>query len=277
MTNIRFGHTILKTGMATGLSLALAQAAGAGDFNLDFIQDTPPGSEPGAGSFGTATFMRCNVSGASDINCATGLAGYTPDTTTPFLMEIVESGGKSYNHVIIGDPTSGFAQDVYVRGDGAVTSNGAFTQNEGKIPLSPPQATANPKETAIRQILQDGEVTMEFLKDFLATKPKISATVTTPEISYTFDMDMRSINYDTDTTAAPLNSTLALTGASAPGTDGNFNSAAGVQASNITGGRYTYTNGGGSFGSGGSYSYFEGSYDTSAVNWGDFRDPLQNP
>jgi hypothetical protein len=59
---------------------------------------------------------------------------------TAFYQEVVNVGGKSYFHVIVGDPASGFAQESWTPGAEGRTSNNGFTST-GTVGL---QAAFNP-------------------------------------------------------------------------------------------------------------------------------------
>ncbi|HHM06248.1 MAG TPA: hypothetical protein ENJ19_11005 [Gammaproteobacteria bacterium] len=246
------------------------------EFPLDF-NGHPDGAPAINNSWASST---CNRDGFGP--CSSGFAGYNDNDPTPFLYETVNIDGTDYVHVVIGDPSQGFAQDTYV--EGAVSSitpaaaNAAHGFNSGIDPLNGGgNGSGNPEKVVMRQLVSDGEVTIEFLKDALSSKPKISQTVTTPEVTAVFETDMRSIDYKDISTAAPIINTVSLTGPNAPEDMVDFNVGTGSQNGHITAGRYTYTPGPGTLGSEGSYTYWEGDVNVEGVDWSAFRDPAQNP
>jgi hypothetical protein len=158
--------------------------------------------------------------------------------------------------------------------------------------------------------LSDGQMTQEFLKATTANKPRITQTVTTADTTINFAIDMSSISYADATRAGtltlqqtvtspnfPAPQTLPQTNIALPDS-ANFNIAQALNNTSIrtingvtpqitqtpndrtnaiTGGRYSYTPGGGDGGSLGVYSYFRDSFDVYNVNWAFFCDPAQNP
>ncbi len=198
---------------------------------------------------------------------------------TPFLVdgslnmpEIVSdpTTGLNYYHMIVGSPAEGFVQESFIQVSvipGTIltcSGNTCATNLNNMDPLGGSglyytgNAAANPRGTIIRQILSDGEITIEFLKDKYNRKPLITQTIMTPDIVSTFKIDMRNSTYDDKNTPGVVSNTFSFTD---PGTNpslGSFDMARDGQKTNITAGRYTYTNGTGNGGSQGTYNYVEG-------------------
>ncbi len=214
---------------------------------------------------------------------------------TPFLMrgsfqlpEIVvdPETGLDYYHIIMGDPASGFMQEVYIeRGfssfpNGNVGSAVGGGGNGGNNidPLGPDAANgkANPRKVLVRQVISDGEIYMDFTKDKFDRKPKITQILTLPDMSSIFQLDMSNSSYGDDLTPGILSYTMQL--ADDYQDQANFNFATDVQNSNVTGGRYTYVNGAGPGGSDGTYTYDNGNFDVDAISWEAYFDhSLSNP
>ena len=203
--------------------------------------------------------------------------------TTPFLMrgslqlpEIVTDPetGLSYFHIIMGDPTSGFAQEVYIQrgfgsfqgGPGSAVGGGGFGDNN-VTPLGPNAGNgeANPRKVLVRQIVSDGEIYIDFTKDKFDRKPKITQMLTLPSLTSLFQLDMSNSSYGDNTTPGILSYTLNL--ADDYQGSGQFNFATDVQNSTIEGGRFTYTDGSGPGGSAGTYTYEQGSFNVDAITW----------
>ncbi len=221
---------------------------------------------------------------------------------TPFLkkggLELPEivtdpETGIKYYHMIIGDIADGFIQETYIEhGYGsfpdqnvgsAVGGDGGASGGNGRDPLdSDPSvntanAEANPRKVLIRQIISDGEIFMEFLKDRFESKPLIVQQINAPDIRATFRIDMRNSTYDDMSNAGIITNTLSLPGL---GTEyfEDFNYAQDTQKASITGGLYKYTEGTGPGGSDGTYEYVDSMYDHKSQAWADFIDPSEaNP
>ncbi|MBL1259245.1 MAG: hypothetical protein COB33_001790 [Thiotrichaceae bacterium] len=221
-----------------------------------------------------------------------GAMGMSADT--PWLMrgslqlpEIVvdPDTGLDYFHIIMGDPSSGFMQDIYIErgfstfqgGDGSAVGGGGNGGNNVQ-PLDAASGTgqANPRKVLVRQIVSDGEIYMDFTKDKLDRKPKITQMLTLPDMSSIFQIDMSNSTYGDDLTPGVVFYTMAL--ADDYKDQANFNFATDIQKSIIDGGRYTYTNGSGPGGSAGTYLYDQGGFDIDAVSWEVYFDhSIENP
>jgi len=132
--------------------------------------------------------------------------------------------------------------------------------------------TANPNRVLVRQIVTDGEIMMEFLKDKYEYKPRVTQILVNPDLLILFDIDMRGVKYDDMVTASPIVNVQELTGANIPSSSVLFDMAVNSQNSTVTGGKYTYTTGAGFGGAEGSYSYTSGGFDQTAISWKDVFD-----
>ncbi len=203
--------------------------------------------------------------------------------TTPFLMrgglqlpEIVidPDTGLSYFHIIMGDPTTGFVQEVYIQrgygsfqgGSGSAVGGGGFGGNNAD-PLGDDAANgkANPRKVLVRQIVSDGEIYIDFIKDKFDRKPKVTQMLTLPDMTSIFQIDMSNSSYGDDTTPGVVFYTTSL--ADDYQDSGGFNFINDIDKSTIDGGRYTYTNGTGPGGSAGTYTYAEGGFDVDNITW----------
>ncbi len=174
----------------------------------------------------------------------------------------------------MGDPASGFAQDVYIErgftrfqgGEGSAVGGGGLGGNNVD-PFGPTSGTgeANPRKVLIRQIISDDEISMDFTKDKFDRKPVITQMLTPSDMSSFFQLDMSNSSYDDDTTPGILSYNMSLADDFQDQADFNF--ATDIQDSTVTGGRFTYTDGFGPGGSDGTYTYEGGNFDQAAVTW----------
>ena len=144
----------------------------------------------------------------------------------------------------------------------------------------------DPTAMVVRQVLGgewDGtnlscdasEFCMEFLKDAEQTKPFIRQRVNSGVVTSDFAIDMREISYDDIDTVAPVVNTVTFAGE----IPGGFDMATDIDASFVTGGRYTYVAGPGDVGDGvlGAYEYWDGGFNMDNIKWESYRDPFINP
>ncbi|HHM04389.1 MAG TPA: hypothetical protein ENJ19_01425 [Gammaproteobacteria bacterium] len=239
---------------------------------------------PAAAEF-TLNFMPDNTGAFIDSDGTRFL--YDTVTVTPEVVTDPDTG-LNYYHLIVGDPAEGFIQEVYIQngfgsfqgGSGsAVGGDGGGSGGNGTDPLdistgvNTANAEGNPQRVLIRQILNDGEVAMEFYKGKFDAKPRISQMLNAPDVTALFEIDMSNSSYSDMSTAGTVTNTMSLPDGSA-----SFDMASDVQNSTVTGGRYTYTAGSGPGGSDGTYTYFDGGFDAKAVRWEDYFDATQgNP
>jgi hypothetical protein len=291
---------------------------------------------PGYGDFGCVTGTARDRSALSYV--------FSPDTETPFLQEQVVLDGTTYWHIIVGQPESGFAQEFYARAGGVQTrtdlqsdttnSGGAscfpgdsafwnldraimcLGSNNAIDPLSADNefsgnGSGNPTTVIMRQLVTDpvAGFTQEFAKDDFNQKPIISQQLVTDGIDSNFVMDMSNSDYATDSVAGNMTNTIVVSDPFLPDGDISFDVVANSDATNITGGRYTFSPGRmeniiadlvvpvdtdrnpatpdelvntqttvGVRYQGREYVYYDGSVDPVAdVDWASFKDPLQNP
>lgn len=223
--------------------------------------------------------------------CGTGLVG----GQTAFLIqggcavegpEIVTDPdtGLDYYHMIVGDPADGFMQESFIEVGsvpGLIDFSTALAGDNGHDPLGviiglgSGNALANPRKIIMRQIINDGEIMMEFLKDEYLKKPLISQMLITSELSSLFHLDMRNSTYEDMNSPANLINIFSLNDSFLQGM-GDFDMATDVDNAFINGGRYTYSDGVGPGGSEGSYLYLDGGFDERAVHWADYIDPTED-
>ena len=217
---------------------------------------------------------------------------------TPFLsagpLELPElvadpETGAIYYHLIVGSEADGFIQETYIQAgygyfqggtSSAVGGAGNSSGGNGVDPLNsnPDIDTANaeatPKRVLVRQIVSDGEMTMEYLKDRYDRKARISQTLNNSEINADFSIDMRNSSFGDANTVGAITNTMNLSGIGIAG----FDMSNDIQNSTVTGGLYTYTDGLGYGGADGTYNYIDGHYDHKDQNWDRYFDVNQiNP
>lgn len=294
------------------ISLCPTEREVRADFALNFL----PSDHLVASSItNNQQYTSCNIPGLTDAFCVrgNGIANADP-ANTPFLRETVIIDGVTYQHMIVGsiDPVTGlgFAQETYIR-NGA----GIFSSSGGKpgcnsfrclTPetwmgngLDPLQADArftgngsgDPTRTVIRQVLNTAEMQQEFLKAALDRKPKITQNITVSgQMISEFILDMSSSTYNANTPGA-LTNKLTLLDPSIPAASAFFDIATSSQASNITGGQFTFGAGAGWLDTGlssptddtynydaGAYTYSGGdSFNLTGADWQAYRNPAENP
>lgn len=241
--------------------------------------------------------------------------GVTLQNQTPFLYERVTLDGNTYYHMIIGDGVEDglpsverFGQEVFIQVGGnnnlftgaglpgtegaagplanASSSSRGFADGintDGGSQVDPLRqdnaftgnSTGNPNRVQMRQLVIDGELTVDFVKDTFLDKPNIRNEIETSEIRSLFLMDSTGNRYDTMETPSAVTNSLELLDPDVPESAASFDAAQAAGAS-ITAGRYTYepttgavgTNFGGA---GGDYQYFDGGSNLNP-DWGSFFD-----
>ncbi len=146
--------------------------------------------------------------------------GGTGTDNTPYIVEVIDTGGDKYWHQILGDPNTGWAQEVYYKNSGSGSSQGGIQSpsggkgggtmktNNATRPLHTDHTisgngTGDPTSIAIRMYLNKDGVELDFFKGEFDKKPMITQTVTIPDVLRTeFQIDMRNLNYSTANTAA---------------------------------------------------------------------------
>ena len=258
-----------------GASILINPAHAATDIELNYQEQ------------GGQLHMRCNFGDTEDFYCGEGAR--PGKNQTPFLYEtIIGDDGNSYIHMIIGDPDEAFAQEVYIMGsyssDGAGTANGVtIPVINGSIDLtsfnplsSLGQGSANPNKVLMRQDINDSDISMEFIKDNLLTKPKMTQIVTSEDMVSEFIVDMSAITYDDKSTPTAIINNLTFSDSDIPGDSGSFNMIENGDRVTVDAGLYTYTEGTGTLGSEGTYDY-EGSSFNMDQPWEDYAIPEMNP
>lgn len=279
------------------------------------------GSDAGGGFFGSP----CNTTPNGSFSNISD-----PDKT-PILQQLVTGAdGKVYYHMIIGSvdssgnpivPTTAnqstipWAQEVYIQrqgGSNCVAENCSYSGGDiqgfstnggnGHDPLKNNMTSAStgnrsgfPTRAIIREVLNDGQISQEFLKSDLNIKPKITQTITSKDTGGTIDMtaqfqiDMSNSTYSDNTKAGLITNKVTLTGPNAKilgnfdtnGADNSFVTAnAQTGKTNVTGGRYIFVEGtagdSDTFGQG-TYTYITGDDAVSTLDWDAFRNNAENP
>lgn len=293
MTN----NNILAVG--AGICLFFIGQASQADFALNWAPD----QVNRVGGFDLPN-INCNR-GEGQLNCQvqSGNTVRVDPDPSPFLQERVRDPdtGEIYYHVILGLPSSDFAQEVFIRANSGVIWGRGFIQVEGTssggtVDFAPPtgifsasqlfdrqfpldedenisgNSTANPTRVVMRQLTQDAGFTQEFLKDTLLNKPRITQGINDADVVATFVADMRGLNYNDMNTAAPIVNTLSIMGEGAT----TFDMATDAAVTDITAGQYRWLPGTGPDQSSGTYEYLRDSYNPYLEDWKSFRDPNQN-
>lgn len=165
---------------------------------------------------------------------------------------------------------SGGAYDNISTSSGELAVTGQVGNGEGVFEADAGNATGNPTRAIILQVNSDGEMFSEFLKDNLLTKPKVYQRIFRfGDVMTEFEMDMRHINYGDSSTAGDIliNKVEILDSTMIGDHDFDVVTEFQVGKSNITGGKYIYTDGAGPGGSEGEYTYDTGDYDETNVDW----------
>jgi len=233
--------------------------------------------------------------GSTSIAHGGGISGgQTPYSTGSGTDPI---SGISYRHQIIGDPATGFAQEIWIRNGGSCYgSQGTCTASgglEGKFTgnvlvggnSGGGAGTGNPNQVLVRQVIGgtwdagsstwtcDTSYCDEFIKAAYADKPKITQGIASTDFVAKFVFDMSAIDYSTDSiVVTAVDGSSATTGASLINTQtaidlgtgktvASFDIFSDAQVSYIDGGRFRYSNGTARLSSNGTYSYVSGSYD----------------
>lgn len=284
--------------LAVGFFALISATEGHAEFSLNFAPNLAQRVSPGNPDVAVSGFfavLDCNRGGATS-GCANNNAGLTTEKT-PFLQEIVSDGSNGYFHVIVGDPTQGFAQETYIRigstiwpssqpssvssGSAGQSNGGGFAAaTTGGNPLASSaisgSGTANPERTQIRQLVNSPDMSQEFLKSTFLNKPKITQAVTTGDMVSSFEVDMSAIAYRgagaTTTDAAITNKVTMIDSAAS----GNFDMAVNKQNSTVTAGKFSWTPGTGDGLSNGTYSYTNGAFNVNAIDWKVYYNPADN-
>ncbi len=205
---------------------------------------------------------RCNRPEGPNVGCS-GSWSNSGDPT-PFLQELINSGGQNYYHVIVGLPEDGFAQEIFIktsgsfeggpssasRGDG-VCRYSTFQYSISECNISDPlgqthdnvftgNGSGDPRVVTMRQLMGGtwDNVTdtwscaagdtfcFEFTKNNYLLKPKVDMTIRDPADSMEahFEFDMSNSDYTNDTVAGTMINTVQFDDTFLGGT-ANFDSA----------------------------------------------------
>lgn len=242
---------------------------------------------------------------------------------TPFIYERVLDGTTPYYHLVVGDPATGFAQEVYIQAgfpgltggscrgpvscggtaaaigadhsaSGGDTATSFGFEGNGFDPLGSDAAASgnsggNPTRVQMRQLVTDGDLTVDFVKDKYAEKPSITNTIDATDLTATVVINSSGNPLNSAATASAVTNTVELIGpdlppdVSAPGGGPSavrFDMATDAQESSVTAGQYSYTAGGGTGGSNGTYSYTDPTKNSANINpdWTSYFDHTEaNP
>lgn len=290
-------RTLTGYACSAGLAMVLLSAGARAEFELNWqVDGTPPPDSGGCWQFSPDCTI---VEVGGDL-----VAGQTP-----FVYQVVQQNGQNYYHMIVGDPESGFAQEVYIEAGGAnifpqagsaslvrqsSSSGGAidpscesvlgcFANTNAENPLSSDpafsgNASGNPSRVQMRQLLVDGELTVDFVKDRFAEKPVISNVIDAEDLLATFVIDGTGNLYST-AASSPVTNTVEHRGADLPPQDSaSFDMAVDAPDANVTAGQYTTTNPVAGL-PGGPYTYADPLENVNlAPDWSSFFDHTQpNP
>ncbi len=219
-----------------------------GDLADGFIQETY--IEMGFGSYGSTAEA---TQGGAPASASGGGGQYSWDAAGDKFINPANNFGNGY------DPLD-MEKDYY-----------AQKQTSGN-------GTGNPGKMLLRQIINDGEIMMEFLKDKYLNKPRISQILIGPDVSAMFDLDMRNSSYTDNSNPGVMTNIMQLWGEGTPPDSAMFDPVTQGQDLNVNAGMYTYTEGAGFGGAEGSYNYADGDYDHTGVDWASYMDPsISNP
>ncbi|MFC1747443.1 hypothetical protein ACFL2V_01410 [Pseudomonadota bacterium] len=281
------------------------------EFSMNFVPQTATGE---------ITTVNWNSDDGIHNGQDSGQTPYLYDTTLLERPEIIvdPDNGNSYYHMIVGSFADGFIQESFIQmgfggygnpleptnsasasggtAEGAGDYDSDITFGNGYDPLDMDanetaklmgsgNGTGNPNRVILRQIINDGEIMMEFRKSSYLKKPRITQMIMAPDITALFDMDMSAIDYNTDDGTPIVMNTMELWGDDVLYDASAFDMSqrqeddplvTGVDDSYISGGDYLYTDGTDFGGSDGTYSYATGSFDHKAISWKDIFDPFEH-
>jgi hypothetical protein len=301
-------YQLLKRDLHTALTIGLSAAFLCGgtaqaEFTLNWTSDT--GNPVFSGTLITQTDSGGNEQLRGD--------------QTPFIYEEVSDGtGTPYYHLIVGDPATGFAQEVYIQagfpgvtgqpcrgpincsgtaqgiGGGEVSASGGQSTSDfgfngnGFDPLSADaifsgNASGNPTRVQMRQLVTDGDLTVDFVKDKFAEKPSITNTIDAADLNATFVINSSGNPLNSAATASVVTNTVELRGSDLPPdvappgggpSSVRFDMATDAQESSVTAGQYSFTAGSGPGGSSGTYSYTDPTKNSANINpdWSSYFD-----
>jgi hypothetical protein len=292
----RQGSLIFSTAQSTAIN-GMSAPCGVSLKRLSFIALLP------GLLFSTAGQAAFTLNFAGGVAVDVGNVG--PNQAAPESV-IDPSNGLRYWHYIVGDPATGFAQEVYIQATGSScpqsticsASGGSVGFGSVNVMNSGP-GTGNPNDILIREVMGgtwnattstwtcDTSYCDEFVKGAYADKPKMTQGINDPDFTSNFVLDMSNIAISNNSTAITLtDGSTAPTGSSLTNVqtvlDPNssstfaFDMAHDAQLTNVNGGKYTYTTGSGVLGANGHYVYVDGSFDPTTLDYSPFLDPTVN-
>jgi hypothetical protein len=149
------------------------------------------------------------------------------------------------------------------------------------FPLAPVtlsgNGAGNPSRIYMTQINQDGDMYLEFSKAFEDKKPRLTQIVDDGEITSEFVLDNSNASYYQSLMAMEYTNKVTLhDGPGKPQSVGNYNVATQAPKQYVTGGLYTYKDGPAVAGSFGKYVYASTQYDPVYINWLAYCSPEEN-
>jgi hypothetical protein len=139
----------------------------------------------------------------------------------------------------------------------------------------------------MRQLVTDGDLTVDFVKDKYAEKPSITNTIDATDLNATVVINSSGNPLNSAATASTVTNTVELIGSdlppdvSAPGGGPSavrFDMATDAQDSSVTAGQYSFTAGSGPGGSNGTYSYADPTKNSANINpdWNSYFDHTED-
>ena len=189
--------------------------------------------------------------------------------------------GKEYYHMIVGSLADGFIQESYIEMNsipGLMSFSGPTDGDNSRDPLgtyfsneTTGNGHANPREVILRQVVNDGQIMMEFKKDKLLYKPIITQTLRSPDIVAVVQIDMRNSTYDDTTTPGTIINIQRFADEFLDDV-ASFDLSKDGHEVDVSAGRYKFIDGLGSGGTRGTYEYVDGGFDLEGIQWEDFFD-----
>jgi len=205
----------------------------------------------------------------------------TPAASAAYVLT---SPGTGYQFRSVGNINGDFYQEIYIQNFGSYqggpgSASGGGTRYDplgygGTGYSGTGNGSGHPGRVIVYQMNKSSDMLIDFLKDQLGTKPRILQSITTPDFTAQFSIDMRAISYSNNTTNAPIVNTQSLNDPFGGTTPMAWDMATDAQAghTNVDAGKYTYTAGSGPGGSIGTYTYSGSSYDVINADWDKFFD-----
>jgi hypothetical protein len=123
----------------------------------------------------------------------------------------------------------------------------------------------------MRQIMNDGALSTEFVKSRFAEKPSITNNIDTGDFRSVFNIGAAGLTYNNGSAPARITNTTEVVAPGIGPSNARFDVSASAQRPHITAGQYTYSNGPATRGADGTYNYSEGSFNLD-INWSAYFD-----